>query len=102
MPKGMPKMRGRFPAPLALFLARWWTKQGAIAAMHQGQASLHQADGAAAQFVGLPRALGDAFLAEQHLGDHAIRGAIYVTIERSQRQGQPFAPLCRKLMEGRS
>lgn len=58
-------------------------QQCAIAAAHQSQAGLHQADGPAAQLMRFPGAFRDAFSAEQHFGNDAISSAIQVPVERA-------------------
>ena len=47
--RGMPKIEGWiFDTPKGLFVLAPWTQQFAIAAAHQGEAALHEADGAIA------------------------------------------------------
>ena len=47
--RGMPKIEGWiFDTPKGLFVLASWTQEFAIAAAHQGEAALHEADGAIA------------------------------------------------------
>ena len=71
----------------------FWTQEFAIAAAHQGEAALHQADGTIAQIMRLPRALGDALLAKKAFSDRTIGFALIASVQRTQDQGKPPAPL---------
>lgn len=68
-------------------------KQPPIAAFHHLGAEFDQADGAAAQVVGLPAGFGHLLCAEQHGRDLAIAGAGAPPLERAQAQDQPL-PAC--------
>jgi len=44
--RGMPKIEGRiFDTPRGLFVLASWTQEFAITAAHQGETTLHEADG---------------------------------------------------------
>lgn len=83
------------PAKSALLLFAPVAQQLAIAATHQRNAALDQANGAIAEIVGFPGTLGDALLTEQHFGDRTIGTAVHAPIERTNRQNQAFAALRR-------
>ena len=94
--RGMPKIEGRiFDTPKGLFFLAPWTQQFAIAAAHQSEATLHEADGTIAQIVRLPGALRDALLAKEAFGDGAIALVFIAPVQRTQDQGKPLAPLRR-------
>ena len=78
----------------------FWTQEFAIATAHQGEAALHQADGTIAQIMRLPRALGDALLAKKAFSDRTIGFALIASVQRTQDQGKPLAPLRRKVGRG--
>ena len=72
-------------------------QQCAIAAADQHGRILNQADGTAAQIVGLPGALGDEVVTEQSLRDAAIATACRMAIKRPKRKRQPLTPLYREV-----
>ena len=82
----------RYPVEL-LFLARWWPQQCAIAATHQGEAALNEANGPVAQVVGFPGAFGNLSGAKQDFRDFAVATAVHPPIERTKSERQPPATL---------
>jgi hypothetical protein len=90
------------PSNFSLLLATRLPQQFAIAATHQGEATLDKADRAVTQVVGFPGPFGNTFGSEQNLGDHAIGVAIGSRIERAKRQGQSLPALRRQFVEGRA
>jgi len=76
-------MRGRvFDTPKErLFLPRWRTQQCAVAATHQGDAVLNQADRPAAKIVALPGAAVDSLPAEQAFGNLPIAISLEPSVE---------------------
>jgi hypothetical protein len=97
---GCRRSRGGFRYPKDLFVLASWTQQFAIAAAHQSEATLHEADGTIAQIVRLPGALRDALLAKKTFGDRTIGFALIASVQRTQDQGKPLAPLRRKVGRG--
>jgi hypothetical protein len=83
-------MRGRvFDTPKnRLFLARWWPQQRSVAAAHQSETALNQANGPSAQIVGSPVAFGNAPGIEQDFCNFAISAAVHARIERAQGERQ--------------
>ena len=77
------RIRGR---NLKSSLAPANAQQCAIAAADQHGRILNQADGTAAQIVGLPGALGDEVATEQSLRNAAIVIACRMTIKRPKRE----------------
>ena len=88
----------RYPADL-LFFARWRSQQRAIAAAHQGEAGLNQANGSIAQVVGFPGAFGNLFCAKQDFRDFAVRAAVHSRIKGAERERQATAALRGKHMQ---
>ena len=76
-----------------LFLWRSWTQQCAIAAAHQRETVLNQANGPVAQIVGSPIVLGDTPGAEQDFCNFAVGAAVHPRIERAQGECEPPATL---------
>ncbi len=72
--RGMPKMGGVFSAPrmAELFLPGCGAQQRTVAAAHQSDTALDQADGQAAKIMILPGTAKNALLAEQALCDFTI------------------------------
>ena len=91
-------MRGAFSIPPVerLFLPTWRTQKGAIAAAHQSDAVLDQADGQAAKIMVLPGAVTNALLAEQALCDFTITMSRQPGIEGSHHQNEAPATLGRE------
>ena len=79
-----------------LFLPTWRTQKGAIAAPHQSDAVLDQADGQAAKIMVLPGAAANALLAEQALCDFAITMSRQPGIEGSHHQNEAPTTLKRE------
>ena len=78
---------------MALFVLAPGPQKFAVTTAHQREAALHQADCSIAQIMRLPGAIGDALFAEQRFGDNAITAAGAMSIERTDRSAQAFAPL---------
>ena len=97
--RGMPKIEGWIfdTRKGRLFVLAPWTQEFAISAAHQGEAALHEADGTIAQIVRLPGALRDTLLVKKAFGDRAIGFALVASVQRTQDQGKPLAPLRRKV-----
>ena len=91
----MPKKGGSiFDTPVELLsFARWRPQQRAIAATHQSEAGLNQANGSIAQVVGFPGAFGNLSGAKQDFRDFAVRAAVYPRIERAKRERQATTTL---------
>ena len=100
MRRGMPKIEGGVFGTPTLFLARRWPQQRAIAAAHQRQAILDQADGLTAQVMRLPGALGNALRAEENLGDFAISRAGQAAVERTERHRQTASAVRGECVQG--
>lgn len=71
------------PGLKALFVLALGTQQFAIAAAHQCEPALHQANCAIAQVVRFPGAVGDALFAEQRLADCTVSAAGRMRVERT-------------------
>jgi hypothetical protein len=100
---GMPKIEGRiFDTRTRLFVLAFWTQEFAIAAAHQGEATLHEADGTIAQIMRLPGALRDTLPAKKTFGDRTIGFALIASVQRTQDQGKPLAPLRRDVGQQRT
>ena len=97
----MPKIGGAFSIPLTeqLFLRRWRTQQSAIAAPHQCETAVNQANGPVAQIVRSPVAFGNAPGAEQDLCNLAVGAAVHPRIERAQGERQSPAAMRGKRMQ---
>ena len=93
--------RFRHPPECRLFFSGSWAQQRAIAAAHQGETALNQANGPVAQIVRRPIALGNALGAEQDFCNFAIGAAVHARVERAQGERQSPASLCRKRMQRR-
>ncbi len=76
--------------------SEWRTQKGAIAAPHQSDAVLDQADGTAAQIVRFPVAIRDATSPEQAFCYFAIAVSLQPPIERAHGQYEPPTPLERQ------
>ena len=83
-------MRGRvFDTPKnRLILTRWRAQQRSVAAAHQSETALNQANGPIAQIVGSPVAFGNAAGIEQDFCNFAISAAVHARIERAQGERQ--------------
>ena len=84
-----------------LFLWRSWTQQCAIAAAHQRETVLNQANGPVAQIVRRPIALGNALGPEQDFCNFAIGTTVHARVERTQGERQPPASALRERMQRR-
>ena len=94
----MPKIEGWiFDTLRGLFVLASWTQEFAIAAAHQSEAALHEADGTIAQIMRLPGALRDTLLAKEAFGDRAIALVFIAPVQCAQDQRKPLAPLRRKV-----
>jgi hypothetical protein len=91
----------RYPQQNRLFLGRWRPQQRAIAATHQREAALNQANGPIAQIVGSPVAFGNASGAEQNFRDFPVGAALHPRIKRSQGEREPPAAALRERMQRR-
>ena len=100
----MPKMGGRvFGTPgKQLFLWRSWTQQCAIAAAHQRETVLNQANGPVAQIVRRPIAFRNAPGPEQAFCNFAVGASVHARIERAQGERQSPAAIRRKRMQRRA
>ena len=96
-------MRGRiFDTPEArLFFARRRTQQCAIAATHQREAALDQANSPITQVVGSPVAFGNAPGAEQDFRYLPVGAAVRPCIERAQSKREPAPAMRGKRMQRR-
>ena len=84
-----------FDIPRGLLVLAPWTQQFAIATAHQGKAALHEADGSIAKVMRFPGVLRNTLLAKNSLGDRAIGFVVIASVQRTQDQGKPLAPLRR-------
>lgn len=89
----------RYPRKEQLFLSRSRTQQCAIAATHQRESGLSQANGSVAQIVGSPIAFGNALRAVYDFGDFPVGGAIYPRVEGAERERVPAAAMRGKRMQ---
>lgn len=87
---------------MGLFVLASWAQEFAIATAHQSEATLDQADGTIAQVMRLPGALRDTLLAKKALGDRAISLALIASVQCTQDQRKPLAPLRRKVGQRRT
>ncbi len=93
--------RFRHPPECRLFFGRSWAQQGAIAAAHQGEAVLNQANGPVAQIVRRPIALGNALGPEQDFCYFAVGTTVHARVERTQGKRQPPASAIRERVQRR-
>jgi hypothetical protein len=68
-------------------------QQCTVAATHQIQPALHQADGTTAQIVSLPASVGNPVLPEQALCDLAIAISLGPSIQRAYCEYEPLPTL---------
>ena len=96
-------MKGRvFDTPEErLSFPRWRTQQCAIAATHQREAALNQANGPITQIVRLPVALGNAPGAEQDFRDFSIGTAVHARVERAKGERHSLTAVRGKRMQRR-
>lgn len=93
---GCRRLRGGFSIPRErLFVLAFWTQQFALAAAYQDQAPLHAANGTIAQIVRLPGVLRDTLLAKKTFGDRSVVFALIASVQCTQHQRKPLAPLRR-------
>lgn len=74
-------------------------QQRAIAAADESQSALNQADGAIAEIVGFPGALGNSTFPKQGLSDRAVAVSFLSAVECAQRKRQPLPSLCRQWID---
>ena len=80
----------RHPLTSGLFFSGGRSQQGAVAALHQSEAGLDQADDLIPHLVRSPIPLGNALGGQQNFSDFAIGGAVGPCIRRTQ--GKRYSP----------
>ena len=91
----MPTIKGLiFDTPReALLVSALGAQKFAIAAAHQCETALYEADGSIAQIVRFPGAIRNALFAEDNLGERTISASRRAGIERANSSAQPSASL---------